>query len=112
MLAHGFLPKAHFFLIATPDRMYFWKQDQHQTVDEPPEFTLDSTQALKPYLDKLDKTPQAIGEQALELLISSWLSDIARADEVRVRQDPSMRWLAESGLIGSLGAARIEMNPA
>ena len=112
MLAHGFLPRALFFLIATPERMYFWKQDEHGIADEPPGFTLDAAKALKPYLDKIDKTPQAVGEQALELLVSSWLSDIARTDEARLRQDPSMRWLAESGLIDSLGTARIEINPA
>jgi hypothetical protein len=112
MLAHGVLPKSPFFLIATPERMYFWKQDQQARADEPPAFTLDATKALKPYLDKLNRPPQAIGEQALELLVSSWLSDMAGTDEARVRQDPSMRWLAESGLLDSLGTGRIELNPA
>jgi hypothetical protein len=27
MLAHGLLPKSRFFLIATPERMYGWKQE-------------------------------------------------------------------------------------
>ena len=112
MLAHGFLANAMFFLIATPERMYFWKQDELGIPDAPPAFTLDAIKVLKPYLDKLDKTPQSIGEEGLELLVSSWLSDIARSDRERVMRDPSMRWLAESGLIGSLGTARIEMNPA
>ena len=112
MLAHGRLPKALFFLIATPERMYFWKQDHSGPADEPPGLTIDATKEFKQYLDKLNKTPQAVGEQALELLVLSWLTDIARTGEARVRQDPSMRWLAESGLIDSLDAARIEMNPA
>jgi hypothetical protein len=112
ILAHGFLPNAPFFLIATPERMYFWKQDQQGKPDEPPSFTLDAAKALKPYLEKLGKPSQAVGEQALELLVSSWLSDIAGAREARVSQDPSTRWLAESGLLDSLGAGRIELNPA
>ena len=112
ILAHGFLPQALFFLIATPERMYFWKQEEGRIGEEPPGFTLDAVKALKPYLDRINKTPQAVGEQALELLVSSWLSDVVRAGEARVRQDPSIRWLAESGLIDSLGAARIELNPA
>ena len=109
MLAHGFLPKAPFFLIATPERMYFWKQDQQGNADEPPSFTLDAAKALKPYLERLGKPPQGIGEQALELLVSSWLSDMAGA---RGGQDSSTRWLAESGLLDLLGAGRIELNPA
>jgi hypothetical protein len=112
MLAHGRLPEALFFLIATPERMYFWKQNQHGAADEPPGFTIDATKEFKQYLEKLNKTPQAVGEQALELLVLSWLTDIARTGDARVRQDPSMRWLAESGLINSLETARIEMNPA
>ena len=112
MLAHGFLPRAPFFLIATPERMYFWRQDQQVDAEQLPAFTLDTAKALKPYLDRLEKSSQAVGEQALELLVSSWLSDMTRADEVRIRQDPSTRWLAESGLLESLGAGRIELNPA
>jgi hypothetical protein len=112
MLAHGVLPRALFFLIATPERMYFWKQDRPVTADEPPEFTVDATKEFRPYLDKLRGKPQAVGEQALELLVLSWLTDIARAGDERVKQDPSMKWLSESGLIDSLEKARIEMNPA
>ena len=112
MLAHGILPAALFFLIATPERMYFWKQDRPVTMDEPPEFTVDASKEFRPYLDKLRRAPQAIGDQALELLVLSWLTDLARAGDERVKQDPSMKWLADSGLIDSLEKARIEMNPA
>jgi len=112
MLAHGFLPRAPFFLIATPERMYFWKQDPQGDLDEPPSFTLDSARALKPYLEKLGKAPQGLGEQALELLVSSWLSDMADGRNAHGGQDPSTRWLTESGLLDCLGAGRIELNPA
>ncbi len=112
MLAHGILPKALFFLIATPERMYFWKQDKPGVADEPPAFTIDAGREFKQYFEKLNKTPHAVGEQALELLVLSWLTEIAKTGDARVRENPSMRWLAESGLIDSLEKARIEMNPA
>jgi hypothetical protein len=112
MLAHGILPKALFFLIATPERIYLWKQDQPGVSDEPPEFTIDVAREFKQYFEKMDKTPQAVGEQTLELLVLSWLTDIARTGRKRVKEDPSMLWLAESGLIDSLENARFEMNPA
>ena len=112
MLAHGFLREAPFFLIATPERMYFWKQDQQGSVDEPPSCTLDAAKALKPYLEKLGKPAEAVGEQALELLVSSWLNDMAGRRTVSGGQDPSLRWLAESGLLDSLEAGRIDLNPA
>jgi hypothetical protein len=112
MLAHGTLPRALFFLIATPERMYFWKQNHSSVTDEPPEFTIDAAKEFKPYFDRLEKTPQKIGEEALELLVLSWLTDIARTGDARAKKDPSVRWLSESGLIDSLDKARIEMNPA
>jgi hypothetical protein len=112
MLAHGTLPNAQFFLIATPERMYFWKQDRPGVLDAPPEFTIDATTEFKPYFDKLEKTSQGVSEQALELLVLSWLTEIARTGDARSKKDPSRRWLADSGLIGSLEKARIEMNTA
>jgi hypothetical protein len=112
LLSHGTLPKALFFLIATPERLYFWKQDHSSTSDELPEFTIDAAREFKPYFDKLEKTSPAVSEQALEMLVLSWLTDIARTGDERSRNDSSMRWLSESGLIDSLEKARIEMNPA
>jgi hypothetical protein len=112
MLAHGVLPRALFFLIATPERMYFWKQDPSGLAEEPPGFTVDATKEFKPYLEKLSRTRHTVGERALELMVFSWLKDIARTGDERVKHDPSMKWLAESGLIDSLENARIEMNPA
>ena len=35
---HGTLPRAPFFLIATPDYMYFWRQEDPRPGEEPPQF--------------------------------------------------------------------------
>ncbi len=51
LLEHGTLPNARFFLIATPDRMYFWKQDHSVSAEEPPDFTIDATKEFKRYFD-------------------------------------------------------------
>lgn len=111
MLAHGVLPKAPFFLIATPERMYFWKQDQEDLAEELPGFIVDAAKEFRPYLGNLGRAGQGVGGHALELMVFAWLGEIARSGEERVRQDPSMRWLVESGLIGALEHARIEINP-
>jgi hypothetical protein len=112
MLAHGVLPKAMFFLIATPERMYFWKQDQPGLAEQPPEFVVDAAREFRPYLEKLSRTTQTVGERALELMVFSWLKDIVQTGDERAKHDPSMKWLTESGLIDSLEKARIEINPA
>ena len=35
LLEHGTLPTAPFFLIATPDQMYFWHQEDASPMDRP-----------------------------------------------------------------------------
>ena len=112
MLEHGVIPDAPFFLIATPERFYFWKQDRRDFTDQAPAFTLDAAKEFQDAFEKLDKTPQEVSGEALELLVASWLTDLARVGDAGVTSDPARRWLRESGLIGALGKSRIEMNPA
>ena len=109
MLAHGVLPWAKYFLIATPERMYLWKQDRPNSAEVPPEFTIDAAKVFQPYFQRLQQEPSKIGPEAFELLVLTWLTDIARSDEHNLKRDTSSAWLPE--LIGSLQQARIEMNP-
>jgi hypothetical protein len=109
MLSHGLLPWSKYFLIATPERMYLWKQEHPNPAEVPPEFTIDAATVLQPYFQKLHQEPSKIGPEAFELLVLTWLTDIARSGEEKHKQDPSSAWLAE--LTTSLRQARIEMNP-
>jgi len=110
MLSHGILPWAKYFLIATPERMYLWKQGRPNLAEAPPEFTIDAAKVFQPYFQKLHQEPSKIGPEAFELLVLTWLTDIAQTDERNLNQDASSAWLSE--LTGSLQQARIEMNPA
>src|ERR1700736_4964440 len=67
MLSHGVLPWAKYFLIATPERMYLWKQERPNQAEAAPEFTIDATKVLQPYFQKLQQEPSDIGPQAFEL---------------------------------------------
>jgi hypothetical protein len=111
MLAHGTLPTARFFLIATPERMYFWRQEDLSPKEEPPQFTMDATNELKPYFEKFGQTPEKTSGQVLELIVFSWLNDLAESGQSRAKQDASLRWLSESGLLEALGRARIALSP-
>src|ERR1019366_2113348 len=70
MLEHGVIPDALFFLIATPERFYFWKQNRRDFTDQAPAFTLDAAKEFQDAFEKLDKTPQEVSGEALELLVS------------------------------------------
>jgi hypothetical protein len=108
LLVHGTLPRAPFFLIATPEHMYFWRQDDPTPDEEPPQFTLDAAHELQPYFERFNQTPESTSGQALELILFSWLVDMAQSGQLRAKEDPSLRWLSESGLLGALQSARIE----
>src|SRR5260370_27981919 len=96
MLSHGVLPWAKYFLIATPERMYLWKQERPNPSEAPPEFTIDATKVLQPYFQKLHQEPSDIGPEAFELLVSAWLTDIARSAKHKLKQDPSSPWSSPS----------------
>ena len=107
LLAHGTLPDAPFFLIATPEHMYFWRQENPAATEEAPQFTLDATGQLKPYFERFHQTPEKAGGQTLELIVFSWLLDLAQSGQARADDDPSLQWLSESGLLEALRGAHI-----
>jgi len=106
LLSHGTLPDAPFFLIATLDRLYFWRQSPEAPAEESPHFTLDANSELKPYFARFGQAQDRVGRQTLALLVFSWLQDLADAPQV---EDSSRRWLADSGLRDALGRSRIEL---
>jgi hypothetical protein len=89
--------------------MYLWRQDRPDVAEAPPAFTIDAANVFQPYFQRLHLEPSDIGPEAFDLLVLTWLTDIARPDGHRLKQDLSSPWLSE--LAGSLQHARIEMNP-
>jgi hypothetical protein len=69
MLAHGVLPRAKYFLIATPERMYGWKQENLKLDEAPPQFTIDAQKALGRYYTRLDQDPARISPMAFRLIV-------------------------------------------
>jgi len=110
LLSHDTLPAAPFFLIATPERMYFWRQRDGEPDGEMPQFTLDATREFKPYLDRLGFTAEKAWGEVLESIVFHWLNDIAERGQIRAKEEPSLRWLAESGLLEALRRGRIELS--
>jgi hypothetical protein len=114
LLAHGALPQAKYFLIATPERIYLWQQDLWQKdaaayEETAPDFIVDATKELKPYFEKFHQRPSEIGREEFEILVSSWLNNIAWSGEELHNGNSSLGWLKESGLAESLREARLEM---
>lgn len=111
MLTDRALPKSEFFLIATPEKMYGWRQEDSTPNEVLPQFTIDAARALAPYFERFHQDPGNISPRGFELLLLTWLTDVARSGG-KPELDPSLRELSESGLLSSLRQADIEMNAA
>lgn len=112
MLEHRELPKSQYFLIVTPEGIYGWSEESSPTCDALPEFTIDSGEVLGPYFSKFGQNPAEISPVGFELLVHTWLIDISTSAGSSAENDPSLRLLAESGLLASLKQADIQMNSA
>jgi hypothetical protein len=110
ILEHDTLPAAPFFLIATPERMYFWRQRDSGPEEELPQFTLDATNELGPYFQRVGLTPKEARGETLEWIVYFWLNDVAEKGQLTAKEDPSLGWLSESGLLEALGKAHIELS--
>lgn len=111
LLSHCALSRAPFLLIARPEHLYFWRQTNGEPDDLPPQFVIHASTELKPYFDRLAEAPEKAQGEVLELILFSWLVDLAESGRSRAQHDPSLKWLFESGLRDALATARLEANP-
>src|SRR5882757_9026868 len=112
ILEQDALPETPFFLIATPDRIYIWKQRGLDVVEGPPDIIINARIALASYFEKLGRPVAEISPESFEFVVLWWLDDLASSSIAVDRQDASIRLLAESGLLDSIRNARIEHQAA
>jgi hypothetical protein len=113
MLAHGFLPPAKYFMIATPKQIYLWPHEDPVPIELSSPVTLDAQTLLAPYFKLLNQEASQIGPEAFEYVVLVWLEDMARpkiedAAEISLTGNPQSPWLGE--LRRSLSNAEIEFN--
>lgn len=101
---HGHLPRADYFVLATPEQLYVWKEPAQP--DDPPAAIVRARDLWTPYLGSA-ATPPRTGE-AFELAIASWLSDVARNWDVVRPREPEARTLEETGLPDTIRGGRVE----
>ncbi|MEB3355954.1 MAG: hypothetical protein VKK04_04455 [Synechococcales bacterium] len=112
ILAHGTLPKAPYFLMVFPDKLYLWAgadaaQDQSQ-----PTYTIDASPILQPYFERAGVAPDQISGESFELIVESWLSEIVHANQRPEGIGDTQQWLLESGLYAALAGGEVEHEAA
>jgi hypothetical protein len=112
LAANGFLPKVPFFLIATPDHFYLWKNAPEAGVVIEPDYDINPAECLDPYYTRSHIEPESVQPEAFELIIAAWLADVQRETAVNGAPKPGHRWMADSGLLAALRGGRVVLQAA
>lgn len=106
---HQLIPSSCYFLFAFLDNFYLWDH-KYLNIDENnriiiPNYRTDAKIILNSYFDRINVKSETVNEYALEIIVSSWLTDIMtesininEVKEVKEYQD----MLINSGLYDSI----------
>ena len=113
LMSHGTFPFTRFFLIATLNGLYFWRQeDESIPADAPPQFTLDAVSELNPIMEKYGFSAEEISKEEFRLVVSFWLEDLSWLEKPDSMEASRFHWLSESGFLDELKRSRIGFSEA
>lgn len=107
ILAHGIYPNPPYFLMAFPDQFFLWSKATSQMQNDEPDYVVDARPILQPYLRQVQTDSDRLSVQSLELIVSSWLSQMIYWDKTASQLTKSDQWLAESGLLDAIAGGRL-----
>lgn len=111
IFAHGTFPDAPYFLMAFPDKFYLWTDSPRKQGVVSPDFTIDATPILRPYLEKSGLMPIDLSDQSLEVLVAAWIRSLLYKESYTSYNQPD--WLVGSGLQETLlGGKLLQGTPA
>ena len=108
MAAHGHVPDVDYFIIATPERLFLWKESGAEPGLVPPTYEADIRAELAPYYEDTHLDINKISGPALEMLIQTWLTDMIWPDVFGYKHQSPPNWVNESGLLNAVENGRIE----
>lgn len=103
MVAHGFLAQIPYFLLASQDVGFLWKEPKHVSFDAPPTYEFPMDKVVARYLKR--EPGQRLYGAELELVVLQWLTDLALGTQ-KVVEEPE-KTLALSGFNESIKGATI-----
>lgn len=109
ILAHGIYPDAPYFLMAFPDQFLLWSKDKPGPEDGKPDYVIDARPILHSYLRQVRIDTEALSEQSLELIVTSWLSHVIHMGKASRQFTESEKWLKESGLLDAIAGGKLAL---
>lgn len=110
LLRNGGLAAFPFLLLAFPDRFYLWRQRGDADGEAPPDYSVDATPLLASVTRFVDQTSNPLSEWGLEFAVLSWLQDVVSEELTPIAGNPSLQWLADSGLYDAIRGGSIEQH--
>jgi hypothetical protein len=107
LAANGLLPKVPFFLIATPDHFYLWKNAPEAGVAVEPDHEINAAELLDSYYRRSHIEPESVQPEAFQLIVAAWLADVQRENAANGALNPGYRWMEDSGLLVALRGGRV-----
>ncbi|MFZ0887804.1 MAG: hypothetical protein WA005_05070 [Candidatus Binataceae bacterium] len=112
LAAAGFSPRVPFFLLATPEHFYLWKDPPPTPELIDPDYDIDATALLEPYYGAEPQIPRDAKGVTFELIVAAWLADLQSGAAMEGLSPDHRRWLVESGLLELLRGGRIALEAA
>lgn len=109
LLANGY-PRAPFFLLATPDHFYLWKEQKNIPERTEPDYIVDAKPFLAPIYAEYDTNPHEASSFIFEQVVGRWIKSIIYpgfSDSLFVP-----KWVTESGLEAAILLGDVEFEIA
>ena len=106
LLRHAGIPRTPFFLLAFPNRFYFWSKSPANAAAD---YQNDSTNILNLYALDPSSSVENQPPDELEMQIAAWLKDVARAETPTPAIVPE--WLVASGLYDAIKGGTVVVKP-
>jgi hypothetical protein len=109
MFAHGSVPNAPFFLLALPDSFYLWENTGRTSEIVEPTQKVNPQPFLQPLFGLTAASYQDLTEKSFELVVTSWLNQVLRAQSPQDLLEENQDWLVSSGLFEKLTGGHLSL---
>ncbi|MBD2081427.1 hypothetical protein [Leptolyngbya sp. FACHB-17] len=107
LLAHEEAPKAPYFLMAFPDRLFLWVESDGQ-FDREPDYIIDAVPIFQPYFERTGIQPEQIYSDSFTLMVGAWLSELTLSKNLAETSYQSQSWLIDSGLYSAISGGQLQ----
>lgn len=109
LFAHGLLPNAPYFLLALPDTFYLWKNTDNTSDPVEPMQKVNPQPFLQPYFGSSEITSNDLTGRSFNLVVTSWLNQVIRAQNTQELVNENQDWLISSGLYNQLAGGHLAL---